>query len=111
MSFFNKLKNGLKKTRDNITKRIDGLLVSFGKIDEELFEELEEILITSDIGVETSLRIIEELKLKVQKEKITDAIQVKSILKEELVNILGEEKPIMKLDKTIVLLLIDFAAI
>ncbi|MDI9482667.1 MAG: signal recognition particle-docking protein FtsY [Bacillota bacterium] len=98
MSFFNKLKNGLKKTRDNITKRIDGLLVSFGKIDEELFEELEEILITSDIGVETSLRIIEELKLKVQKEKITDAIQVKSILKEELVNILGEEKPIMKLD-------------
>jgi fused signal recognition particle receptor len=98
MSFFNKLKNGLKKTRDNITKRIDGLLVSFGKIDEELFEELEEILITSDIGVETSLRIIEELKLKVQKEKITDAIQVKSILKEELVNILGKEKPIMKLD-------------
>lgn len=98
MSFFNKLKNGLKKTRDNITKRIDGLLVSFGKIDEELFEELEEILIKSDIGVETSLRIIEELKLKVQKEKITDAIQVKSILKEELVNILGEEKPIMKLD-------------
>lgn len=63
-----------------------------------MFEELEEILITSDIGVETSLRIIEELKLKVQKEKITDAIQVKSILKEELVNILGEEKPIMKLD-------------
>jgi len=98
MSFFNKLKNGLKKTRDNITKRIDGLLVSFGKIDEELFEELEEILITSDIGVETSLRIIEELKLKVKKEKITDAIQVKSVLKEELVNILGKEKPILKLD-------------
>jgi len=98
MSFFDKLKSGLKKTRDNISKRIDGLLVSFGKINEELFDELEEILITSDIGVETSLRIIEEIKLKVKKEKITDAVQVKNILKEELVKILGKEKPIMKLD-------------
>jgi len=98
MRFFDKLKSGLKKTRDNISKRIDGLLVSFGKINEELFEELEEILITSDIGVETSLRIIEELKLKVKKDKITDAIQVKNILKEELVNILGKEKPTLKLE-------------
>jgi fused signal recognition particle receptor len=98
MSFFNKLKSGLKKTRDNISKRIDSLLVSFGKINDDLFEELEEILITSDIGVETSLKIIEELKLKVKKEKITDAVQVKSILKEELVNILGKEKPVMKLN-------------
>lgn len=98
MSFFNKLKNGLKKTRDNITKRIDNLLVSFGKIDEELFEELEQILITSDIGVETSLRIIEELKTRVKKDKITDALQVKNVLKEELLNIVGEVQPIMKLD-------------
>ena len=72
--------------------------MSFGKIDEELFEELEQILITSDIGVETSLRIIEELKTRVKKDKITDALQVKNVLKEELLNIVGEDQPIMKLD-------------
>ncbi|NLG88904.1 MAG: signal recognition particle-docking protein FtsY [Clostridiaceae bacterium] len=97
MNFFSKLKNGLKKTRDNITKRIDNLLMSFGKIDEELFEELEEILITSDIGVDTSLKIIEEIKTRVKKEKITDAIQVKNILKEELLNIVGKEQPMLRL--------------
>ena len=49
MGFFDRLKEGLKKTKNNITERIDQVLVSFGKIDEELFEELEEILITSDV--------------------------------------------------------------
>ena len=58
MGFFDKLKRGLKKTKNTITERIDQVLVSFGKIDEELFEELEEILITSDVGIETSMKII-----------------------------------------------------
>ncbi|MCX7773822.1 MAG: signal recognition particle receptor subunit alpha, partial [Clostridia bacterium] len=70
--FFARLKDGLKKTRDSITHRIDQVLVSFGKIDEELFEELEEILITSDMGMETSLKVIAELREKVKKDKITD---------------------------------------
>lgn len=62
MGFFDKLKEGLKKTKNTITERIDKVLVSFGKIDEELFEELEEILITSDVGIDTSMKIIENLK-------------------------------------------------
>ncbi len=81
MGLFDKLKDGLKKTRESITHRIDQVLVSFGKIDEELFEELEEILITSDIGMETSLSIINELKEKIKKEKITDARGVREAIK------------------------------
>lgn len=80
--FFDKLKDGLKKTRDSITHRIDQVLVSFGRVDEELFEELEEILITSDVGMETSLKIIAELREKVKKEKITDAKGVRRAIKE-----------------------------
>mgnify|MGYP000942293476 FL=1 len=98
MSFFEKLKNGLKKTRESITQRIDQLLVSMGKIDEELFEELEEILITSDVGVETTLRIIEDLKQRVKAEKVTDPKQVKNLLKDEITEILSSGDTGLKLD-------------
>jgi len=98
MSFFEKLKNGLKKTREGITQRIDQLLVSMGKIDEELFEELEEILITSDVGVETTLRIIEDLKQRVKAEKVTDPKQVKNLLKDEITEILSSGDTGLKLD-------------
>jgi len=81
MGFFEKLKSGLKKTRESITHKVDELLVSFGKIDEDLFDELEEILITSDIGVETTVKIVEKLKERVKKERITNALDVKKILK------------------------------
>lgn len=89
MGFFDRLKEGLKKTKDSITERIDKVLVSFGKIDEELFEELEEILITSDVGIDTSLKIIEDLKKKVKENKVIDPMKVKELLKEELSEILG----------------------
>ena len=56
MGLFDRLKSGLSKTRKGITEQIDKVLVSFGKIDEELFEELEEILITADIGIETTMK-------------------------------------------------------
>ena len=82
VGFFGRLKDGLKKTRDSITHRIDEVLVSFGKIDEELFEELEEILITSDMGMNTSLKIIDELREKVKAEKITDTKGVRTAIKE-----------------------------
>lgn len=97
MGFFDKLKDGLKKTRDNITHRIDQLLISMGKVDEDLFEELEEILITSDVGVDTTIRIIEDLKARVKKEKITDAMEVKQLLKEEITALLGSDNPSLKL--------------
>lgn len=78
---FSRLKNGLKKTRDSITHNIDQVLASFGKVDEELFEELEEILITSDMGVNTSLTIIEELREKVKAEKIVDVSEVRQAIR------------------------------
>ncbi len=90
MGFFDKLKNGLKKTRDSIAEKIDGVLGMFTKIDEDLFSELEEILITADIGVETSMDIIERLKEEVKKRRITDASGIKDILKDIIEDILNQ---------------------
>jgi len=75
-------------------------LVSFGKIDEELFEELEEILITSDVGIDTSMKIIENLKNRVKETKTTDPAKVKELLKEELAQILSQGESDLKLDTT-----------
>jgi fused signal recognition particle receptor len=100
MGFFDKLKEGLLKTKKNITEKIDQVLVSFGKIDDELFEELEEILITSDIGVDTTLRIIEDMKKKVKEGKITDPAKVKEILKQELVEILSDDNTDLNVTKS-----------
>lgn len=98
MGFFDKLKEGLQKTRKSITEKIDQVLVSFGKVDEELFDELEEILITSDIGIETTMRVIEDLKEKVKERKIIDAKDVKGLLKETLKEILEKGGNEMKLN-------------
>ncbi len=91
MGFFEKLKDGLTKTRKGITERIDKVLVSFGKIDEDLFDELEEILITSDIGMDTSMKIINDIKAKVKQDKITNPAEVKGLLKDELMKIMEGE--------------------
>lgn len=69
MSFFSRLKDGLAKTRKGITEKIDQVLVSFGKVDEELFEELEEVLVTADLGVETAVRIMDDTRKKVKEKK------------------------------------------
>lgn len=98
MGFFDRLKDGLMKTRKSITEKIDQVLVSFGKVDEELFDELEEILITSDIGIDTTLKIIASLKEKVRERKIIDAMKVKDLLKEELKEILESGDNSLKLD-------------
>lgn len=90
MGFFEKLKKGLEKTRNNITKRIDGILSMFTKIDEDLFSELEEVLITADVGVLTSMYIIDELREEVKKRRVTEATEVKGILKSIIENILNE---------------------
>lgn len=89
MSFFDRLKEGLQKTRKGITEKIDQVLASFGKVDEELFEELEGILITSDLGMDTVTRIITDLRKKVKENKITDPLMVKGLLKDGLKEILG----------------------
>ena len=66
MGFFNKIKNGLLKTRKNVMDQIGSMLKSFSKIDDELFEELEEILVLGDVGIRTSQKICETLKDKVK---------------------------------------------
>ncbi len=98
MGFFDKLKDGLMKTRKSITEKIDQVLVSFGKVDDELFEELEEILITSDLGIETTMKVIADIKAKVRERKIIDAMKVKDLLKEELQEILSKGGNELKLD-------------
>lgn len=90
--FFSKLVSGLTKTRDSITSRVEELIKFSRSIDEELYEELEEILITSDIGMKSTMKIIDLLKEKVKENKIKDPLVVKDTLKDILVEIL-EEKP------------------
>ncbi|RKD34406.1 signal recognition particle-docking protein FtsY [Thermohalobacter berrensis] len=88
--FFSRLKKGLSKTRKGITEKVDVILKSYKKIDEELFEELEEVLITADVGVNTTMRIIEDVKDKVKERKITEVEEIRELLKEELKEILTE---------------------
>ena len=88
MGFFDKLKNGLGKTRDNLNEKMNNVFSSFRKVDEELLEELEEILIMSDIGVDTSVEIISKLRDRIKKERIQDEDGVKNALKEEMQKIL-----------------------
>jgi len=89
---FEKLKSGLSKTKDGFTDKISEMLNIYITIDEELYEELEEILVTSDIGVETSMGIIDKVKLKVKEKKIKDPQQVKICLKEVILEILDFEE-------------------
>ncbi len=93
MGFFNKIKEGLRKTRENISGSIETMLHSFTKIDEELFEELEELLVMGDVGIHTAERICEELRHRVKKEGVTDPNDVMGLLKEIVADMLsgGEE--------------------
>ncbi len=86
--FFARLKAGLNKTRTAISGTIDNVLSSFRTVDEELFEELEEALIMADIGVDTSLFIIEELRKRAKEQSISESQQLKSVLKEIITEIL-----------------------
>ncbi|MDR1253863.1 MAG: signal recognition particle-docking protein FtsY [Oscillospiraceae bacterium] len=88
MGFFNKIKEGLKKTKSNFINKINSAIKIFSKIDEELFEELEELLITSDVGALASQRICDDLRKIVKKESIKDPNSVKQALKDILIEIL-----------------------
>ena len=94
MNIFSKIAAGLKKTKDSMMGKLEALMNSFTKIDEEFFEELEELLITCDIGVETSLDICGELRKKVKEKGITDPALIKDELKEIIAEMLGEDKKI-----------------
>lgn len=88
MGFFDKLKEGLSKTKTTFDDKINNAFSVFRKVDEELLEELEEILIMSDIGLDTSVSIISNLRDTIKKENIKDAEEVKQALREEMKKIL-----------------------
>jgi fused signal recognition particle receptor len=98
MGFFEKLKNGLGKTKDSINEKINNVFSVFRKVDEELLEELEEVLVMSDIGMETSMKVIGKLRERIKKEKIEDEEAVKKALKEIMQEILDVEEPKLNLD-------------
>ncbi|MCL6472875.1 MAG: signal recognition particle-docking protein FtsY [Firmicutes bacterium] len=91
MSWFQRLKQGLLKSRENIVGQISSLLTLRGKIDDELWDDIEAILIQADIGVQSTMRIIDNLRDRVAEERITEANLIIGLLKEELINILRTE--------------------
>ena len=98
MGFFDKLKQGLTKTKESINDKLNNVFSNFRKVDEELLEELEEALIMSDMGVETSTQIISNLREKIKKEKIGESEQVKEALREEIEKILEKCDNSLKLE-------------
>ncbi len=88
MGFFDKLKNGLNKTKTSFDEKINSVFSNFRKVDEEFLDELEEVLIMSDIGMDTSIKIISNLRERMKKEKIQDEEDVKQALREEMQKIL-----------------------
>lgn len=97
MGLFSKIKQGLQKTRDSISNGVNSILNSFTKIDEELFEELEETLVISDVGVVTAEEICGQLRKKIKETGITDPSEIKGLMKEIIAEMLGEDEG-LKLD-------------
>lgn len=92
MGFFQKIAEGLRKTRESMGQKIDALFGAFTKIDESLFEELEEALILSDVGAATSSEICSRLRSRVKEDGVTDPVQVRGLLRDVIANMLeGEE--------------------
>ena len=106
MGFFEKLKNGLMKTKNAIVGKIDNLFKSFHKIDEDLFDELEELLISADLGVQTTEEILDNLRDAVKEGRLKEPSEIKSLLFENLKEMLGEHEPLHLTTKPSVILVI-----
>ncbi len=106
MGFFDKLKQGLSKTKSSFDEKINNVFSNFRKVDEELLEELEEALIMSDVGVETSTKIISNLRDRIKKEKIEDEQDVRQALREEIKKVLDEVDNSLKLETTPAVILV-----
>lgn len=106
MGIFEKMRSGLRKTKDSMMGKVESILNSFTKIDEDLFEELEETLIMSDIGVTTSVKICDELREIVKANGVTEPLKIKDMLKEVISKMLGEETPLDLSTKPSVVLVI-----
>ncbi len=97
MGLFDKLKETLSKTKESVNSKIEDVIKAFKTVDEELYEELEEVLIMSDLGVNTSTEIIERLRARVKEKRISDSAEVKEELRQILVEILSEGDNVLKL--------------
>ena len=106
MGFFEKIAEGIRKTRDSMMGKVNSLLNSFTKIDEDFFEELEETLIMCDIGVQTSVDICTELRKAVKEKGIKDPAEIKDELKRIIAEMLGEDRKIDYSTKPTVILVI-----
>lgn len=104
--FFDKLKEKLNKTKELFDDKINQVMKNFRKVDEELLSELEEILIMSDIGVDTSVKIINNLRQRLKLENIQDADMVKDILKEEIANIFNDVDSSLKMSNSLSVILV-----
>ena len=100
MGFFDKLKQGLSKTKQSFNDKVNNVFSTFRKVDEELLEELEEALIMSDVGVETSTKIINNLRDKIKKQNIKEAEEVKQALREEIQKIFDSIDSSLHLETT-----------
>ena len=106
MGFFSKIKEGLNKTRASISNGVNSIINSFTKIDEELFEELEETLVMSDVGVVTAQEICERLRKKIKETGVTDPKEIKGMMKEIITEMLGEDEGLTLNTKPSVILVI-----
>ena len=106
MGFFEKIKQGLKKTRENISNKIDLVINSFTKIDEEFFEELEEILISSDISFQTSQKICENLRSEVKRYGYKNPKDIKIALRDMIEKMMSEDNEVSLLTKPSVILVL-----
>lgn len=98
MGFFDKLKQGLSKTKESFNEKVNNVFKNFRKVDEDLLEELEEALIMSDVGMETSMKIIDNLRDKIKSEKIEEVEDVKQALRDQMQEILDSVDSDLKLD-------------
>ncbi len=98
MGFFSKLKEGLSKTKNSFDEKINNVFSHFRKVDEELLDELEEALIMSDVGMDTSVQIINKLRDRIKKEKIQDEDEVRKALRQEMCELLDVGNNDLKLD-------------
>ena len=106
MGFFDKIKNGLSKTRSSFIESVNSVIGSFTKIDNELIEELEEILIMSDIGYACSEKICEKLKGEIKENRVTDPLEIKSMLKGIIRNMLDKDTSLKLQSKPSVIMVI-----
>ena len=106
MGFFDKLKNGLFKTKNAIVGKIDNLFKSFRKVDEDLFDELEELLISADIGFNTTEEILDELRDYVKENKIKEADEVKQVLLDIMRSHIGAHEPLNLSTKPSIILIV-----